>query len=259
MGQPSAIRHLANPRVLLSIALGLVLILAVSTFAAKPKAHKGQRGKHSLTLKKKAAKKAKKKKKYCQKKKNRQKKVCKKNKNESQIEAIPRLFSINDIAIRRSSAGYGSARGGFYQLPHDTRYWNSVSSAREQRGSRCLVGSVAAVAKTWKLLHPEDRVHVKDLNAPGHLSHRLGVDVDIYTDRAGNMTRGTYTKERSIEFGKLWLATRNIDVIFFNDGYVRAKVNGFANKRHLRGRMQHWPLHHDHFHVRLRSSGCSRK
>lgn len=167
---------------------------------------------------------------------------------------IPGLADISDIPIRPVSGGYGSAQGGFYQLP-PSKYWESTSPSQNQRGSQCLVKLIAATSKAWKEKYPQDTIYVGDLNAPGHLSHSQGVDVDISTKRAANMNLSSYSRERTIEYGKLWFSTKLIEYIFFNDDSARPPIQNFAKQKGYPGIIMEEAGHEDHFHVRLKRGG----
>lgn len=173
--------------------------------------------------------------------------------------AVPGLADISDINIQKAPCDYGSAPGGCYKLPSKTKYWEAYSSYLT--GSKCLVELVAATSKAWKLSHPGDTVRIGDLNAPGHASHSTGEDVDIHTDKAANMELSGYSADLSVDYGKLWFSTREIEYIFFNDDTVRPRVNGYAKSNGFPGVMQSWPHHKDHFHVRVTpggDGGCGR-
>lgn len=159
------------------------------------------------------------------------------------------IADISDMKFEKAACTSGSAAGGCYQLP-DSKYYSPYGS--NHTGTKCLVQMIAATSKAWKEKYPNDVVRVGDMNAPGHLSHKTGVDVDIYTDQAANMTIPSYSKERSIEYGRLWFSTGNIDYIFFNDASVRSGVQDYAKANKLPGVIQAWPNHEDHFHVRLK-------
>lgn len=179
----------------------------------------------------------------------------------SEVGSIPGLPDISDIEIKEVPCGSGSAPGGCYQLPASTEYWQAYVPASQLTGSKCLVQLTAATSKAWKQKYPDDTVHIGDMNAPGHASHSTGEDVDISTNTAANMTVGGYSSGRSVEYGKLWFSTKNIEYIFFNDAGVRDSVNAYAQAEGLSGIMMEWPNHENHFHVRVtpKANGeCSR-
>ncbi len=171
------------------------------------------------------------------------------------------LADISDINIEKASCTSGSAAGGCYKLP-ESKYW-SLYGGSDHIGTKCLVEFVAATSKAWKQNHPSDTIFIGDLNDAGHLSHQQGVDVDIYTTTAANMTLPTYSKPASVSYAKLWFSTNNIEYIFFNDASVREDGNKYANQEHLPGVMNEWPNHEDHFHVRIQApksdGSCSRE
>ena len=84
----------------------------------------------------------------------------------------------------------------------------------------------------------------------GHASHEDGRDVDITTanKRAANVKGDPAF---STELGKMFIDTGVIDVIFYNDYEVIDAVNAYAKEKGLPARMEFWPNHFDHFHVRV--------
>ncbi len=143
---------------------------------------------------------------------------------------------------------------GYYQMPialNGEYIFNGGTCAAQRYGKRELTGVIYTVALNWKDKYPDSRLMVGDLNASGHASHANGIDVDIFTsNRSGADVRGS--KERNIELGKMFVNTKLIDMIFFNDSQVNAAVTAYARQNNLPLTvMKSWPGHDDHFHVRI--------
>jgi hypothetical protein len=168
--------------------------------------------------------------------------------NPSTGTPIKGLPDISDIPIKKAPCTSGTSAGGCYVLP-PSKYWEI--GGPNMTGSKCLVSLIAATSKAWKTANPKDTIYVNALNEAGHLSHQLGNDVDISTTVAANMTVPGYSPEKSIEYGELWFSTQDIEYIFFNDAAVRKDVNAYAQQKNYSGVMQYWPLHENHFHVRV--------
>lgn len=100
----------------------------------------------------------------------------------------------------------------YYQLPEALGDEYTIYSIEKRRyGHKELVCAIYTVAKAYKAKYDgRSKVSVGDLNAAGHKSHKWGVAVDI--DAPGNLyaadhTKGNYSKEATIDFGKLWVDT----------------------------------------------------
>ncbi len=147
----------------------------------------------------------------------------------------------------------GTAVNGYVRMPaaNGIYTFNGGTPAGSQCGSKTLVDLVYGVAQTWAQSHPNNKLVVGDLNAPGHLSHRNGIDVDIYT--TGRLAADVSgDRNASIELGKLFVDSGLIQVIYFNDTAVQAAVNAYAVSKGLPSSlMQSWPNHDNHFHVRI--------
>ena len=168
---------------------------------------------------------------------------------------VPGLADISDVDIKQGACGFGSAPGGCYTLPDMPKYWTSYGGTGNHTGTKCLAQLIAATSKAWKEKHPDDTIFIGDMNADGHLSHQVGVDVDLHTSKAANMHLPGYSAQLSIEYGKLWMSSGAIVYIFFNDASVRGPVNNYAKENGFPGVMDPEDGHEDHFHVRIKTNG----
>lgn len=170
----------------------------------------------------------------------------------------------------------GPLSGGYYRMPAapngEYDYYNpnvaphntQPTPAKNGVGfdERCgrleLVNMVYKISQEWQAKYGKDgsRINVGDFNAPGHISHKNGVDVDIRTSNlsaanAPNARRYTYLRDRSV-----WLAQRLIDngarSILYNDTAIFASVNAYGRSKGLNyDVMQYYASHDEHFHVRI--------
>ncbi len=130
----------------------------------------------------------------------------------------------------------------------------------QRYGKPALVKMFQDVALRFHDKYPETKLIAGDLNAiSGHASHKTGVDIDVYAQdyMAADMRsshRNNASIERSVVLGKMFMDTKKVDVIFYNDPAVISKVNAYANKNKLPGRMEVSNSSHEfHFHVRLKA------
>lgn len=130
----------------------------------------------------------------------------------------------------------------------------------QRYGKPALVKMFQDVAQKFHDKYPETKLVAGDFNAvSGHASHKNGVDMDVYAQNymAADMRsshRNNESVERSVALGKMFMDTKKIDLILYNDSVVINKVNAYAQKNHLPGRMQADNSSHEfHFHVRLKA------
>lgn len=139
----------------------------------------------------------------------------------------------------RSSAGFiqlGASGPGFYAYSAAGRRWGTprLIYATERVGQR--------LAQEGR-----PRMGVGEISLPqggqmsGHVSHRLGVDVDVRPGRTsgeGPVTRfqSAYSRERTRRMIDLYRAEVSTRLVLFND----LNVPG----------VQSWPNHDNHFHLR---------
>ena len=161
---------------------------------------------------------------------------------------------------------------GYVQLPvHNELYYiygsdkantgDGGSTPDYQRyGKPALVKMFQDVAVQFRDRYPETKLVAGDLNAiAGHDSHMNGIDMDVYAQNrmAADMRgahRNSASVERSVALGKMFMATKKVDVIFYNDPVVNSRVNDYARKNNLPGRMEPSNSSHEfHFHVRIKA------
>lgn len=142
---------------------------------------------------------------------------------------------------------------GYSSLPDDAAY-NRSSPPEQQRGLPQLVKTLLIVSRQWNQSHPTPKLVIGDLNAPGHLSHKDGRDVDITSTGGIMMTEPGYDRRLAVELGKLFVDQGNLELILYNDTSVQQEVNDYARSKGLSGTMQFWANHENHFHVRITGS-----
>ena len=161
---------------------------------------------------------------------------------------------------------------GYVQLPvHNELYYiygsekaNTGDGGRtpdyQRYGKPALVKMFQDVAVQFRDRYPETKLVAGDLNAiAGHDSHMNGIDMDVYAQNrmAADMRgahRNSASVERSVALGKMFMATKKVDVIFYNDPVVNSRVNDYARKNNLPGRMEPSNSSHEfHFHVRIKA------
>lgn len=159
----------------------------------------------------------------------------------------------------------GEIANGYYKMPDATQEEYVISSPDNNRcGSVTLINTIYTVSKRWYAKYPNSKIRIGDLNAAaGHASHMNGVDVDIYTvDKSAADMGGD--AEKSKELGRMFADTGVIKVIFYNDTAVQNDFNAYIQSKGLPSKMESWPGHENHFHVRIlddfrlkTSGGCS--
>ncbi len=161
---------------------------------------------------------------------------------------------------------------GYVQLPVNNELYYIYGSGKakagdggstpdyQRYGKPALVKMFQDVAVQFHDKYPETKLIAGDLNAvAGHDSHMNGVDMDVYAQNymAADMRaahRSNDSVERSVALGKMFIDTKKIDVIFYNDSAVSSKVNAYARKNNLPGRMEASNSSHEfHFHVRIKA------
>lgn len=143
----------------------------------------------------------------------------------------------------------------YFRMPEapNGEYVFANSNPEVRAGSKALIDTCYTVALRWNELHPESKLRFGDFNASeGHASHEKGVDVDITTiDQQAANIHGN--REKSIELAKMLADTGVVEVIFYNDPAVIKAFNDYVKEKGLPGRMEPWPNHYNHFHLRILS------
>ena len=129
-----------------------------------------------------------------------------------------------------------------------------------QFGQKSSIDAALAVAAAWDGLHSGRPFSIGQISKKGggpmppHLSHRLGVDIDVRPMRKDGHNEGVtiddaeYDRAQTTELINLWRETAPVQAVFFNDPTViAAKLSRFVTG------------HGNHFHVRLRMKGATIK
>ncbi|MEI6237122.1 MAG: hypothetical protein WCP03_00795 [Candidatus Saccharibacteria bacterium] len=143
-----------------------------------------------------------------------------------------------------------------YQLP-DSPYYTRTSSPDRQWGRKELIETIYQTAKRWHEVHPDIKINVGDLDAPGHLSHDGGIDVDLSGCPWNKSCGSSYKPELAVEYAKMIFDTNIVNVIGYDDASVADQVNDYASQNNLAGSMaSNWGAsgygdHSNHFHLRI--------
>lgn len=153
-----------------------------------------------------------------------------------------------------SSGGLPTSAAGFVQLPASGAGFYAYTGADRRWGVPSLVYNFMDGAADWKAVHPTwPRIGVGDISLQnggtmdGHVSHKVGKDVDlrpVRVDVEGPTTifQSNYSSART----KDWIVDHvkpklNVNVIFFNDPAIEGPLSY----------VQPWPNHDNHMHVRI--------
>ena len=140
-----------------------------------------------------------------------------------------------------------TSRRGFIQLAASGRGFYNYSPASDRWGTTRLIYGLERIGRRWSGQGP--RMGVGDISLanggpmPGHVSHQLGVDVDVKPVRNDGSTapvtiyQSAYSRTLTQRLLNLFVAELRIRLILFNDTRTRPT--------------QTWPNHHNHFHARI--------
>jgi murein endopeptidase len=162
----------------------------------------------------------------------------------------------------------GPDKNGYFRMPDapngEYTFWPNTPE-KERYGSRALIDTIYTVAMEWAKKHPEEKLVIGDMNVPPpnrHLSHRTGIDVDIYTKAStGDANKsGSFVsnEDKAVQLGKMFADTKNVFAVYYNVIKVQQEVNPYANN--VAGHapyqrptaMMFTQAHHfNHFHVRI--------
>lgn len=127
-----------------------------------------------------------------------------------------------------------------------------------QFGQQASIDVAIAVAAAWDALHSGRPFSIGQISKKGggpfppHLSHRLGVDIDVRPMRKDGQNHSVtiddaeYDRAQTTELIDLWWENAPVQAVFFNDPTVIAK----KLSQFVKG-------HGNHFHVRLRMKGAT--
>lgn len=135
---------------------------------------------------------------------------------------------------------------------------NRGANGEFQFGQQSTIDAAIAVATAWDQAHPGEPFSIGQISnngggkMPPHLSHRLGIDIDVRPVRKDrqnqsvDISNAQYDRARTTELIDLWWTKAPVQAIFFNDQTViDQKLSRFVGG------------HGNHFHVRLRMKGAT--
>lgn len=163
---------------------------------------------------------------------------------------------------------------GYYQMPEPQNGEYVVYSCSARRyGKKEMIGVLFTVALNYKAKFPASRLRIGDINAAGHKTHNHGTAVDINETIGGvkgpaanfkpdnvhlNPEHDEVARQRTIELGKLFLNTKLIRNIWYDDPSVTQALLAYAHANNIPVEGQIKPLFYDgayhhgnHFHVDL--------
>lgn len=152
----------------------------------------------------------------------------------------------------------------YFQMPEapNGEYSFDPGAPPAQRyGSKELVCVLYTVGKAYAAKYSgQSHLDIGDLNASGHKSHKVGVDVDVDAVgdiRAANHTAGNYSTEATIALGQMFVDTGLIKLIIWcdpGDG-SGAAIQNYGNQIGKPVNVTCESGHQNHFHVRLNIPG----
>jgi len=138
---------------------------------------------------------------------------------------------------------------------------NNRGNDEFQFGQQSTIDAALRVGAAWNGLHAQRPFSIGQISKKGggpfppHLSHRLGIDVDIRPMRQDGKNAPVtiddeqqYDRELTRDLIELWWQKAPVQAVFFND----PKVIAAGLSRFVEG-------HGNHFHVRLRLKGATIK
>ena len=141
---------------------------------------------------------------------------------------------------------------GFVNLPSSGYGWHSVTSAYRRWGKPRMIMGLITMGRRWKDGYPGSRGHVlvySDISLKNggyfspHVSHRLGVDVDVLpittSGSAGYTVVGyrNYSTWFNQKYVYLIRSTWSVQYIFHNNSRIRG--------------VSYWQNHANHLHIRI--------
>jgi hypothetical protein len=172
----------------------------------------------------------------------------------------PPRKSSNSVGNNSQIGDYGEPNSaGFVLLPqkttgngYRTTGCNNNPTADHQWGTPQTIANIIALGELWAETHEDGYIGIVDINAPGHSSHKLGVDVDIQLMRkdgtaGANYKDDNYSQDLTRELIQAILATGDVELIFFNDPVLIEEFGGIVRKT-----SENDTVHDHHLHVRYR-------
>lgn len=142
---------------------------------------------------------------------------------------------------------------GFIQLPASGTGFYSYSPPGDRWGAPAMIYGLMHAAASWDDQHDWPRLGIGDISLknggpmPGHVSHKVGKDADLFPVRKsgeGSTVVGssTYSQTRTKDLITHHLKQNlNVKVIFFNDSSIYNSLSY----------VDYWPNHYNHMHVRI--------
>jgi flagellum-specific peptidoglycan hydrolase FlgJ len=153
----------------------------------------------------------------------------------------------------------------YYKLPDaPSGEYTIYASDKRRYGHKQLVCAIYSVAKAYKAKYDgKSQVSVGDLTAAGHKSHFWGIAVDIDAPDinpgdgidayAADHTKGHYSTEATVDFGKLWIDTGLVKNIWWcppgGDTSIQQITDYAKTKGTPLNAMHCITGHNNHFHV----------
>lgn len=135
---------------------------------------------------------------------------------------------------------------------------NRGASGEFQFGQQSTIDACLALGNEWHSSHPERPFSIGQISKKGggpmppHLSHRLGVDIDVRPMRKDGQNNSVtiedaaYDRATTTALIELWWKKAPVQLVLFNDPTVIGA-----------GLSRPFPGHGNHFHVRLRMKGAT--
>lgn len=144
--------------------------------------------------------------------------------------------------------------GEFVQFDQKYVFWDyrSGSPPEEQFGLQEVEDRVKEIAKVWyydSLNTTRKKLVLGDVNASGHRSHKNGVDVDIYVDRANTHIVSVYSTNQIKRLLNIF-SEYGVRVVYFNPIPVTPFLE-YSGIVDFNWNSRQPNAHKDHFHLRF--------
>ncbi|MDP7033272.1 MAG: SH3 domain-containing protein [Planctomycetota bacterium] len=118
--------------------------------------------------------------------------------------------------------------------PSSNRHWGTPETIR----------MLTLVAREWKKRHPDSTLRIGDISKPDgstfppHVTHKNGLNIDIFTKPA-NVCHISYSEqEKTLELARIFFRFGATQILYNHPDVIAAD-----------SRVTKWPRHDDHFHV----------
>jgi len=153
--------------------------------------------------------------------------------------------SVEFVLLPQKTAGAG----------YRTTGCNNNPTSDHQMGTPQTIANILALGELWANKYETGYVGIGDINAPDHLSHKTGVDVDIQLMKKDGSpgTRITdtinYSRDYTRELIEAIIATGDVELIRFNDQIL---IDEFAGRVTIIKDKVGVTTHNNHLHVRYK-------